>query len=74
MKIHPELLKQLKEYYTPGTRVELVRMIDPYTRLKPGDKGTVIMVDAVGTIHCIFDCGSTLGVAYSEDECRKVEE
>ncbi len=74
MKIHPEILKQLKAYYTPGTKVELIRMNDPYTKLKPGDKGEVIIVDDYATIHIIWDSGSTLGVAFGEDECRKIEE
>jgi len=39
--IHPEMLNQLRNYYTPGTRVMLLKMNDPYTKLQPGDKGTV---------------------------------
>ena len=55
----------------PGTRVILVRMNDPYTKLQPGDKGTVTSVDDIGTIHVNWDCGSSLGVVFSEDECKK---
>ena len=72
--IHPEMLKQLKEYYTPGTRVMLIRMSDPYTNLKQGDRGTVTLVDDIGTIHVNWDCGSSLGVVFGEDECRRIEE
>ena len=72
--IHPELLKQLKEYYTSGTRVMLIRMSDPFTNLRQGDQGTVMMVDDIGTIHVSWDCGSTLGVVFGEDECRRIEE
>jgi len=72
--IHPEMLKQLKEYYTPGTRVMLIRMSDPYTNLRQGDRGTVALVDDIGTIHVNWDCGSTLGVVFDEDECRRLEE
>ena len=72
--IHPEMLKQLKEYYTPGTRVMLIRMSDPYTNLRQGDRGTVTLVDDIGTIHVNWDCGSTLGVVFGEDECRRIEE
>ena len=43
--IHPEMLNQLRNYYTPGTRVMLLKMNDPYTKLQPGDKGTVTSVD-----------------------------
>ncbi|PKM38661.1 MAG: DUF4314 domain-containing protein [Firmicutes bacterium HGW-Firmicutes-9] len=72
--IHPEMLKQLKEYYTSGTRVMLIRMSDPYTNLRQGDTGAVTMVDDIGTIHVSWDNGSTLGVVFGEDECRRIEE
>ena len=71
--IHPEILKQLKEYYTAGTRVMLIRMSDPYTNLRQGDRGTVTLVDDIGTIHVNWDRGSTLGVVFGEDECRRIE-
>jgi len=71
--IHPEMLKQLKEYYTAGTRVILIRMSDPYTNLRQGDRGTVTMVDDIGTVHVNWDRGSTLGVVFGEDECRRIE-
>ena len=71
--IHPEMLKQLKEYYTAGTRVMLIRMSDPYTDLRQGDRGTVTMVDDIGTVHVNWDRGSTLGIVFGEDECRRIE-
>lgn len=72
-EIHPEMLKRLKSDYSPGTRVILVKMEDPYTRLKPGEKGTVTGVDDIGTIHVNWDSGSSLGVAFGEDLCHKIE-
>ena len=69
------VVKSLKEKYTEGTRVELVKMDDPYnTRLVPGCRGTVRFVDDMGTIHVRWDCGSSLGVAYGEDSCKIIEE
>ena len=62
------VVKSLKEKYTEGTRVELVKMDDPYnTKLVPGCRGTVRFVDDMGTIHVRWDCGSSLGVVYGED-------
>ena len=63
-----EILKTLRKRYPKGTRVDLVRMNDPYTKLRPGDHGTVDFIDDAGSIFCIWDNGSTLGVAYGEDE------
>ena len=66
-------LQALREQFPKGTRVELVQMNDPYnTKLVPGCRGSVIAVDSIGTIHVAWDCGSSLGVAYGEDVCRKV--
>ena len=73
--IKKETLERLKKQYPIGCRVELVQMNDPYsTKLKPGCRGTVIAVDDIGTIHVNWDCGSSLGVVYGEDVCRKVAE
>jgi len=73
-QIHPEMLKALRSYYPPGTRVELVRMGDPYTRLKPGDQGTGSFVDDTGTVFVNWDSGSGLGVVFGEDEIRKLDD
>ena len=63
-------LEARRAQYAPGTRVELVSINDPYTNLKPGDRGKVGHVDAIGTVHIIWDNGSTLGAAYGADEIR----
>ena len=72
--IRPEQLQQLRDEFPFGTRVELVRMDDPYTKLVPGDRGTVSSVDDIGTIFVNWDRGSGLGVAYGEDEIKIIEE
>mgnify|MGYP000858041303 CR=1 FL=1 len=72
--IHPELLKQLKAYYKPGTKVKLVRMNDPFTHIPAGTIGVVTVVDDIGTIHTVWSNGSTLGIVFGEDECVKIEE
>lgn len=69
-----EIIKRIKERYPNGSRVELISMNDPYAKLRAGDKGTVIGVDDIGTIHVNWDNGSMLGVAYGEDSCRKIKE
>lgn len=70
--ISSTVIERLKREYPAGTRVELVSMNDAYCRLKSGEQGTVIGVDDIGTIHVSWDCGSSLGIAYGEDECRKL--
>ena len=72
--IPKETITKLKREYPKGTRVELIFMEDRYSKLKAGEKGTVIGVDDIGTIHVNWDCGSSLGIAYGEDKCRKIAE
>ena len=72
--IHSEMLKQLREYYTPGTRVMLIRMRDPYSDLRQGDRGTVSFVDDIGSIHVNWDRGGNLAVLFGEDQCVKIKE
>ena len=72
MNIHPELLKQLREYYKPGSKVKLVRMNDPYTHIPVGTIGVVTWVDDAGTIFTKWSNGSTLGVVFNVDYAVKI--
>lgn len=45
-----EIVEAVRARYPVGTRVELVSMDDPYSKLKPGDRGTVKSVDDTGTV------------------------
>ena len=66
------VVETLRRQYPAGTRVALVSMNDPYTKLQPGDEGTVIAVDDIGTVHIQWNNGSTLGATYGEDRIRKL--
>jgi hypothetical protein len=57
-----------------GKRIELVSTTDPYTSLKPGDKGTVDFVDDIGTVHVTWDNGSKLGLVPGEDQFKIMDE
>ena len=71
--ITKEALQVLREQFPKGTRLELIEMDDPYNRkLVPGCRGTVTSVDSLGTIHVAWDCGSSLGIVYGVDRCRKL--
>ena len=66
-----EAVAMIRQMYSVGCRVELVSMDDPYSRLLPGEQGTVSAVDDAGTAFVNWDCGSVLGVVYGVDEIRK---
>ena len=70
-----EMVERIRREYPVGCRVELTKMNDPYrTDLVPGCRGTVRGVDDTGTIFVNWDIGSSLGVVFGEDACRKVVE
>lgn len=66
------VVEERKKAFPPGARVELIKMTDPVHPLNPGEQGTVTGVDDLGTIHVNWDCGSGLGLAYGEDECKNL--
>jgi hypothetical protein len=72
--ISQETLAKLREIYKKETRVELLQLDDPFSKIPIGTKGTVKSVDDIGTIHVRWDNGSGLGVVYGEDACRVIEE
>ena len=74
LDIRKEELEALREKYSQGCRVELVKMDDPYREMPPGLRGTVEGVDDSGSIHVHWDNGSSLAVVFGEDHVMKAEE
>ncbi len=72
MHFNEETLKRLRERFPEGARVTLTAMADKFAP-PIGTLGTVMSVDDIGTIHVKWDNGSTLGVAYGEDHCERVD-
>jgi Domain of unknown function (DUF4314) len=59
--------------FSPGDRVELVATTDPYTRLRPGDHGTVTSLSdhPEPTIEVQWDDGSSLAILpHAGDQVR----
>jgi len=67
-----ETVQRIRAEFPQGSRVELIRMDDPYAALHPGDQGTVSFVDDIGTVHIKWDSGSSLGAAHGTDMIRKL--
>ena len=74
MYIDHNLVKRMKETYLPGTRIELDYMGDDPRPIAPGTRGTVRIVDDIGTVHCDFDNGRHLGLVPGEDSFHRVED
>ena len=60
----------LKKAYPPGTRIVLNSMGDDPRPIESGMRGTVEAVDDIGTVHCKFDNGRSLGLIDGEDDFR----
>ena len=71
MVIPNTVLLSLRETFSEGTRVRLLKMDD--TQAPPiGTEGTVVYVDDIGTVHISWDNGSGLGAVWEEDRIEKV--
>lgn len=69
-----EFVKSIKERYPAGTRICLDYMGDDPHPIAPGTRGTVRAVDDIGTVHCVFDNGRSLGLIPGEDSFHKIIE
>ena len=69
-----QLVDIFKKIYPAGTRIELDFMGDDPHPIAPGTRGTVRVVDDMGTVHCDFDNGRRLGLIPGEDSFHIVEE
>ncbi len=73
-KKYEQLAGRYKALYPRGTRIELQMMGSDPCPIEPGTRGTVDVVDDLGTIHCTFDNGRQLGIIPGEDSFRKLTE
>lgn len=69
-----EIAKSLRERYPVGTRIKLLSMGDDPRPIPPGTKGTIKIIDDMATVHCNFDNGRYLGLAYGVDHFRALSQ
>ena len=65
-------VQSVKDNYPPGTRIVLLRMGDDPRPVEGNTRGTVKAVDDIGTLHCDFDNGRSLGIVPGEDSFRRL--
>ena len=68
-----ERVQQIKELYPKGSRVKCIEMRDAHA-VPRGTKGTVVLVDDIGTVHVNWDNGQSLGLIVGEDRFHAVFE
>lgn len=64
--------QRMKDNYPPGTRIMLLSMGDDPRPVEDNTRGTVMAVDDIGTLHCAFDNGRSLGIVPGEDSFRRL--
>ncbi len=64
--------QRMKDNYPPGTRIMLLSMGDDPRPVEDNTRGTVMAVDDIGTLHCAFDNGRSLGIVPGEDNFRRL--
>lgn len=62
-----EYIEYQRKKHPEGSRVQLVTLNDPYSKLKPGECGVLRCIDSMGTYHIDWDSGSGLGLVPGED-------
>lgn len=66
-----EQVERIRQRYPVGTRLTLHSMDDPYAKIPPGTKGTVVHVDDMGQIGMQWDNGSGLSLIPGVDSFSK---
>lgn len=60
--------------YPPGTRIMLLHREDSLYPIADYSRGTVTAVYAVGSVHCVFDNGRSIGLVHNVDSFRRLTE
>jgi len=63
-----EQVAEARKAYPEGTRIELIKFDDPYSKLGTGSRGTVKFVDDALGIHTAWDNGERLACLIGVDE------
>ena len=67
-----ETVEKLRSTYPVGCRIVLDHMDDPHDHIPIGTQATITGVDDAGNVMCVWDCGSSLSLAYGADRAHKI--
>ena len=66
--VNRQTLERLRKEYPEGTRVELIRLDDPYRKIPSGTTGTVEYVDDAGQLHTVWNGHGSLAMIYGNGD------
>lgn len=67
-----KMVERLRREFPVGCRIVLDEMNNPFTRIPVGSQAVVTGVDDAGNVQCLWDCGSSLSLAYGADRAHRV--
>lgn len=70
--MNDEEVKRIKNRYPHGAKVVVDFMGDDPNPIDSGTKGIVYFVDDIGTVHCEFENGRSLGLLPGVDKFHRV--
>ena len=65
-------IERLRKEFPKGCRIVCDKLDDPYTKIPAGTQGVCREVDDAGSIMAIWNCGSSLTLAYPVDQAHHV--
>ena len=68
MYLSDRMIRRIREEDPRGTSVVVHAMGPDPDPLESGTRGTVELVDDIGTVHCVFENGRRLGLIVGEDD------
>ncbi len=72
-KISNKQVEEIKSKYKKGTKIQLIKMNNDPQPVPDGTIGIVDFVDDIGTVHMIWENGSSLGLIIGEDKFEIIE-
>lgn len=73
-KFTQEEIEYIKQKYTIGTKVKLIKMYDLLSTIPTGTEGKIRSIDDIGTLHISWENGSSLGLIIGTDEFEVIGE
>lgn len=68
-----EKVDLLKRKYVNGTKIKLIKLVDPYSVIPQGTMGMVKSVDDLGQIHIAWSNGSNIALIEEIDDFEIVD-
>ena len=73
MFMSKEELNYIKGLYPVGSKIKIISMGEDINPIESGTVGVIKAIDDIGTLHCEFENGRSLGVIVGEDRFEIID-